>query len=397
MPPTRKEVALAVLLMIAIPVFAEIVLRVAHIEFEPQLYIADRDLGWKLRAGASGVVSAEDRQFVQINSRGFRDRERSYDKLANTLRIAVLGNSWTEALQVPVDKTYTADLENDLEAHGCFAPKHVEVLNFGVAGYSTAQELLTLQKIVWNYHPDVVLLAFYPARDIANNLRELNNAVNPEQSPYYVYRQDQLVLDDSFRSLPVLEKRQILLQSLRYRVEEQSRLLQAVGALRTVGRTRVAMLDAKQKANSAGVAGLEYTIYAPPTDAIMQSAWKVTEGLLLLMRDEVQSHGAEFRIVTLATRPQVIPDRGKQLEFIHKLGVSDLAYADDRIRQFGAREGIPVINLAPSLSEFAQTHQAYLNGFNRVNIGTGHWNETGHRVAAETIAHELCGRGVSIP
>ena len=397
MPPTRKEVALAVLLMIAIPVFAEIVLRVAHIEFEPQLYIADRDLGWKLRAGASGVVSAEDRQFVQINSRGFRDRERSYDKLANTLRIAVLGNSWTEALQVPVDKTYTADLENDLEAHGCFAPKHVEVLNFGVAGYSTAQELLTLQKIVWNYHPDVVLLAFYPARDIANNLRELNNAVNPEQSPYYVYRQDHLVLDDSFRSLPVLEKRQILLQSLRYRVEEQSRLLQAVGALRTVGRTRVAMLDAKQKANSAGVAGLEYTIYAPPTDAIMQSAWKVTEGLLLLMRDEVQSHGAEFRIVTLATRPQVIPDRGKQLEFMHKVGVSDLAYADDRIRQFGAREGIPVINLAPSLSEFAQTHQAYLNGFNRVNIGTGHWNETGHRVAAETIAHELCGRGVSIP
>ena len=99
--------------------------------------------GWKLRAGASGVVTSENSQFVQINSHGFRDRERAYDKPANTLRIAVFGNSWTEALQVPLEKTYTTVLEQkDLRGRGCFAPKQVEVLNFGVAGYSTAQELI---------------------------------------------------------------------------------------------------------------------------------------------------------------------------------------------------------------------------------------------------------------
>jgi hypothetical protein len=76
---------------------------------------------------------------------------------------------------------------------------------------------------------------------------------------------------------------------------------------------------------------------------------------------------------------------------MQKLGVSDLSYADNRIRDFGAREGIPVTNLAPALSEFAETHQVYLNGFSRKNLGNGHWNETGHRVAAEAIASDLCG------
>jgi hypothetical protein len=249
---------------------------------------------------------------------------------------------------------------------------------------------MTLQEEVWKYHPDIVLLAFYPARDIANNVRELNNAVNPEQSPYYVYSQGKLVLDDSFQQLPVLEDRQIRLQNIRYQVSERSRLLQAISTMQRLGRTRLAMIGAKEKAEKAGVDNLEYTIYAPPQDSTMLSAWSVTEGLFLLVRDEVKTHGAEFRIVTLASRPQVIPDRNKRLDVMHKLGVADLTYADRRIKDFGEREGIPVTNLAPVLSEYAEAHQTYLNGFNRTNLGMGHWNETGHRLAAEAIADDLC-------
>jgi len=272
----------------------------------------------------------------------------------------------------------------------------VEVFNFGVAGYSTAQELLALQQEVWTYHPDIVLLAFYPARDIANNLRELNNAVNPEQSPYYVYLQGKLVLDDSFRSLPALEERQMLFQNIRYQASEHLRLLQAISAMQRFGRIRLATAEAREKAEKSGVDNLEYKIYAPPSDAVMQSAWKVTEGLFLLLRDEVRSRGAEFRIVTLATRPQVIPDRPKRLEIMRKLGVADLSYADARIREFGERQGIPVTNLAPALGEYAEAQQVYLNGFNGANFGTGHWNETGHRLAAEVIATDLCASAVQV-
>lgn len=390
MPATKKELILAAFVLLAIPAFAELGLRMARVPFDAQLYGPNRELGWTLRPGASGLVSTETPQVVRINSHGFRDQERSYEKPPSIFRIAILGNSWTEALQVPLEKIYVSVLERELNAKACFAGKRVEVLNFGVAGYSTAQELLLLRHEVWNYHPDLVLLAFYPARDVANNVRELNNAVTPERSPYFLLRSDQLVLDDSFHSQPALQPRQIWLQNLGYQIEERSRVLQAVNALQRFGKIRVAMAAVKERAERSGMDNLEYAIYAPPSLPAMQTAWEVTEALFVAMRDEVRTHGADFRIVILATRPQVIPDPTQRAELASKLGVAGLNYADRRIRQFADSAGIPVTTLAPALSSYAETHRVYLNGFRPSNFGAGHWNETGHRVAAETIAADLC-------
>ena len=390
MLPTKKELLFAALVFLAIPVFGEFALRMAGVHFDAQLYAPDRERGWKLRPGASGFVSTETRQLIHVNSNGFHDEERSHEKPANTIRIAVLGNSWTEALQVPIEKTYTSVLQQKLNSDPCFPGKRVEVLNFGVAGYSTGQELLTLQQEVWNYHPDFVLLAFYPARDIANNVRELNNALDPERSPYFVYRDGVLVLDDSFRSLPALQPQQIALQDVGYRLNQHVEVLQAINALQRFAKVRVGMAAARQRAENSGVDSLEFTIYAPPAIPAMQTAWDVTERLLLAMRDEVAAHGAEFRIVTLATRPQVIPDPAKRTELMRKLGVSDLSYADHRIQQLGKNAGIVVISLGPPLSAYAEEHRVFINGFNKTNWGAGHWNETGHRLAAEAIASDLC-------
>src|SRR5580700_2496494 len=98
MPPTKKELALAFLVLLTVPLLTELALLLARVHFEPQLYIANVDRGWSLRPGAEGEIAGENKQFVHINLHGFRDQERSYEKPADTVRIAVLGNSWTEAL-----------------------------------------------------------------------------------------------------------------------------------------------------------------------------------------------------------------------------------------------------------------------------------------------------------
>ena len=105
MKATKQELTLAALVMIMLPIVGEAALRVTQVQFDPQLYTADQQRGWSLRAGARGLLADEGRQFIRINSHGFHDREHGYDKPANTIRIAVLGNSWTEGLQVSLEKT----------------------------------------------------------------------------------------------------------------------------------------------------------------------------------------------------------------------------------------------------------------------------------------------------
>jgi hypothetical protein len=150
------------------------------------------------------------------------------------------------------------------------------------------------------------------------------------------------------------------------------------------------MAAVKERAEKSGVDTLEHSIYKEPSTPTLREAWRVTEGLLLAIRDEARVHGAELRIVTLANRPQVIPDPARRSEFMQELAVSDLSYADEQIKALGAREGISVTTLAPALANYAETRKVYLNGFNTTNFGGGHWNETGHRLAGEVIAESFC-------
>ena len=156
MAPTKRELILAAFVLLAIPLIAEVCLRVAHIHFEPELYMPNQARGWTLRPGAEGVVPVETPQFVHISQQGFHDLERSYEKPEKTVRIALLGNSWTEALQVPIEKS-TVPCCTDLTARGCFSGENVEVLNFGVAGYATARSCSCFSRkcesIIQTLHP----------------------------------------------------------------------------------------------------------------------------------------------------------------------------------------------------------------------------------------------------
>ncbi|MFM7264637.1 MAG: hypothetical protein ACKOZW_03395, partial [Cyanobium sp.] len=66
----------------------------------PQLYRPDALTGYGLRPGARAHWTQEGDARVRINRQGFHDREWPPKPKPGTLRIAVLGDSFTEALQV---------------------------------------------------------------------------------------------------------------------------------------------------------------------------------------------------------------------------------------------------------------------------------------------------------
>ena len=161
----------------------------------PVFFRSDVDTGYSLREGAEGWWRSEGEAYVTINSSGLRDREHSKSKPPGAFRIAVLGDSYAEAMQVPMEAAFWRVLELKLQACRAFDGRQVEVINFGVGGYGTAQEILALRHRAWAYSPDLVLLAFLSGNDVRNNVRSLEG---DPMRPYFVYKDDALVLDTSF-------------------------------------------------------------------------------------------------------------------------------------------------------------------------------------------------------
>ncbi len=96
---------------------------------------------------------------VTTNSCGMRDRERSYAKDADTYRIAMLGDSFTFGWGVEQDESFAAVLEQNLNRISRGKPKF-EVLNFGVPGYSTFQEVAQFAETGASFDPDAIIVFF---------------------------------------------------------------------------------------------------------------------------------------------------------------------------------------------------------------------------------------------
>jgi len=96
---------------------------------------------------------------IKINAYGFRDSEFYTEKPKDIFRIAVLGDSQEEALQVSLEDTWQKVMGQRMSEE---LGRPVETYNFGVSGYGTDQEWLTLREKVWQFSPDLVILAFSP-------------------------------------------------------------------------------------------------------------------------------------------------------------------------------------------------------------------------------------------
>ncbi|MDB9516676.1 SGNH/GDSL hydrolase family protein [Roseofilum reptotaenium CS-1145] len=347
---------------------------------QPNFFQTDQDLGWTHQAGVSGWWTAEGEAYIEISSAGLRDREHPIEKPPNTFRIALLGDSFSEALQVPLEQTYWWFMQHALQNCPALQGQTVDVINFGVTNYGTGQQLLRLRRDVWQYNPDIVLLAVFTGNDVPDNYKPLD----ARNRPYFVYNnQGELVPDMSFRNpdktLPPYNLSRV--DRLPDWLVDHSRILQLVRKVE------------KDMKNRELEALRQYTynyLYREPEDETWGKAWQITEDLIGLMHQEVKEKSAEFMVVTLSNEAQVNPDPAFRDGFVASNGITDLFYPDNRIKALGDRLNFPVVNLAPTLQTYAEENQVCLHGFaNAVECG-GHWNDRGHAIAAQVLTPQVC-------
>ncbi|HEX6182386.1 MAG TPA: SGNH/GDSL hydrolase family protein [Pyrinomonadaceae bacterium] len=420
-PPLRVRVAVVLLSVVFALLVFELFLRVINFSY-PTFYRPDPVLGYALEPGAEGWHTKEGRSYVRINSDGLRDREHAKPKPANVLRVALLGDSYAEALQVEWEDALPPLLERQLKQCPAVAGRAVEVVNFGVSGYSTAQELLTLREKVWDYSPDVVLLLVTTNNDVTDNVRAYKEA---NDIPYLVERGEGLALDNSFREGFKFRLRTSAVARTGRWLYAHLRFVQAFQKARHVFKARLAQRRDRQLVEEAERARREAAartgsgaqpsqaraqgeqpppqpaiarsdlanmVYVEPADEGWRAAWRLMERLLVEMRGEVESRGAKFFVVTGSNPIQVFPDPSGRAAFLARLGPgADLFYPERRFEEMGRRQGLVILSLAPELQAYADERKVFLHGWPG-DIGNGHWNENGHRVAGELLARKMCER-----
>jgi hypothetical protein len=319
-----------------------------------------------------------------INSHGFRDYERSYEKSKDVYRILVLGDSYIEGFQVQLKDTFTAQLEKMLNAHP--SAKRFEVLSFGQSGFGTAEEYLRYITFGLAYDPDLVILAVTTGNDFRDNSKFLNRGY---VGNYFVFNQehhlvlDSSVLEDYEKGLTYPRR---VFQALKTHFHLFSLMSERLYLLNLqLAETRMSAFHSHKADNTdSTVEDLDVfsdlNIYRRELPEPWKEAVEISKEIIRMFKKSVEEHGSRFVLLALSNHEQVHSEIGNQLKIKHTIEF-DFEQPDRILEELAEKNRITYLKLMPALRNFHLKTGLYLHGFGTNH--EGHWNETGHRLGAE--------------
>ena len=332
--------------------------------------------GYFHRPGASGwIETPEFVSYVSFNSRGLRDREIEVPKPPDRYRVMVLGDSFVEGAQVPVEDTVSRRLEPLLAS--AVPGRPVDTVNAGNAGFGTAQELLFLEHEGADYHPDVVVLVYFVDNDLPDNGYRVarERRIDTTRRPFFVPDgKGGIALRPG--AAPPPDRLEAVRPHLRRLVSYN--LIENF------------LLWHEAREQEQAQIGKNRPTYLPDPPEEWDEAWWVTEQILGRVRESARAIGAELVVVAAPSFYQV--DDAAWNELIKSTRDRDL-YRQDvpnrRLAEIAERQGLRFLDLLPSI------RQAQAAGSGLYFPADGHWTSAGHAFAARQIAEYLSATGLT--
>jgi hypothetical protein len=310
------------------------------------VHVYSETYGWALRPGFRHTAQGRT---ISVNDKGYRGKEYDFVRSPATLRVVMLGDSIAFGPGVDDADMFSHRLDSTRVAW--------EVINLGVMGYGTDQELLKLEREGLAYDPDVVVLHFCLQNDFADNMlsRALYDGVHPK--PYFTLEAGELRKHDAHLKTTLGQRTAFFLHSNSFLYRRAMATAANLAAPATASREQAAgphWLDRMEQALQD-----------------MGRATEVTLRLLEAMRRLADASGAGFIVM-------VHPDESG---FHHESRLTAKIQRSPRLK------GATVIAMAEAYrARGLRWEQFALDSL-------GHLSPAGHQVVADVLGASLSDEG----
>lgn len=366
-----KGFLLTVISLLVCLIFLEIAVRLMEPREVMRYFYSQDDpvLHHRFKPNASGWYKTNEfNTDYKINSLGLRDREYTLQKPANTFRILMLGDSFTEGDGVFSHETFSKQLERKLQSLP--GPLRYEVINAGVGSYSPLLEYLYLKTQGLHLHPDLVILNF-DLSDVYDDFSYTSLAVFDSAGVPIAVRPEPEhsgLLKGPFAALKDwLKNNTQLYNFIRIRITPQLEMMK------------------REEANLNG--DIRRDKYALLRESYVDndSNWTLTYKYLLLMRDLLKTQGIDFWLTVYPYGLQVHPQEWKsgRAYWQFKPDTVYSTWPQEKLARWATDNGIRAINMCPDFRERSKSvFPLYLDN-------NGHWVAEGHRVVADVLFRNL--------
>jgi lysophospholipase L1-like esterase len=346
-------------------------------------------LGWEKKPSARAVYEFEGKTIVETSNRdGFRGPARPREKPPGEFRVLALGDSFCEGYLVGDGEVFSAVLERKWQNS-----RKLSVINAGVAGYSTDQQLMYFRETGVMYQPDVTVVFFF------DNDVWFNTQVDEYRSkkPRFVLSEGGLAID----GLPVPpppERAASAAPESRGFFRDHFRLAQFIADraaripwLQTGSIPPPSAQAPQPEAAAAAPSRLpgEFKVYLRQQPEDIREAWRVTEAILREFKGDAEAAGGRLAVFYVPTAAAIYPQAWDAAK--RRWGLNGEAWSIEQVEPTLAavcqRQGIDFIPAIAPLREiagqpeFASSRLYYLED--------GHWNAAGHAAAAEILRQYL--------
>jgi len=296
---------------------------------------------------------------VKVNSQGFNDSEFSLEKKEDVFRIVIIGDSFVEARNVPLEKSFQYVLEQKLNE---IPGRKFEVYAFGIAGNGTFKSYLYLNQYALKYQPDLVILAFLPFND---------------------FRDDYLLLDKTFDAkgeirtvMPGGDKlfgKSIFLSWLDYKWQV-AKTSENFNRLKNIF----------SKKTSETQLPFDFQVFLPEYPQSWQKVWDLEKELISQFKETVKENGSNFLLVSLndiwRAHPEILANDAQYGLYVKEFNL-DLDKPEKLLGEFAEAENIPYLNLKEKLGGRIGNEKEIIFLY----PCDGHWNDLGNLWAGEAI------------